>query len=163
VLLGALVFYGIVVSFALSKPFTLDEADPVGVNAAAIARDGVAAMGERDPDNPAKTRYEIAHPTLYHHLLALHFAVLGVTPFSGRVLGVECFLAVLALVFLIARALAPPSARIVALWRRAVAYTDARRRDLWDDWGRAAADRRPHPRGRRAPGRRSRPVIRRSS
>ncbi len=75
-------------AFSLAKPLTMDQAWPVARNAGAIASFGFDELGS------GQLRYEIAHPTLYHHLLAGVFRLLGETDASARLLGVFCFFGV---------------------------------------------------------------------
>jgi hypothetical protein len=75
-------FAGVAV-FSIGKPLTLDQAWPVAFQAGSIADRGFAELG-RGP-------YEIAHPPLYMHLLALVFLVFGESDFSARALGLALF------------------------------------------------------------------------
>jgi hypothetical protein len=73
----ASLLYIIVAIFSINKPLTLDQADPVAENAGAIAHFGFDALGSKDK------HYEIAHPTLHHHLLAMVFMIFGESTFTA--------------------------------------------------------------------------------
>jgi len=91
-LLLATLLYSIVAIFSINKPLTLDQAIPVAENAGAIAHFGFDALGSKEKE------YEIAHPTLHQHLLAIVFMIFGESTFSARFLGVLCFIGVLVLI-----------------------------------------------------------------
>ncbi len=72
--------------FSLGKPLTMDQAWPVAYVAGAIAELGFDELGTG--------QYEIAHPTLYHHLLAVFFQLFGETDVVARLPGLLCALLV---------------------------------------------------------------------
>ena len=98
----AAVLYLAIAFFSITKPLTLDQAFPVAYNAAAIADFGYAALGSDAYD------YEVAHPPLHQHILALVFGLFGKTTIAARVLNVFCTLLVLFLVIQISREISPP-------------------------------------------------------
>lgn len=87
--------------FSIAKPLILDQAMPAAYNAAAIADFGHAALGSHAYD------YEVSHPPLHQHILALMFDLFGKTTIVARVLNVFCTLLVLFLIIQISREIFP--------------------------------------------------------
>lgn len=82
---------------SLDDPLTLDQADPVAVNARALAAGGFAALGRGD--------YELSHTTPHLHLLGWSYALLGESPRSARLLSLACLLVQLLLLACVCRQL----------------------------------------------------------
>jgi len=101
----SVIIYCSISSFSLIKPFTLDEAIPMADNASAINTYGLKAMGLSNPEHPHKSRYEVAHPLLYHFLLSIHFFIFGENTVSGRLMALFCFVITLLLILMISRQL----------------------------------------------------------
>ncbi|OVE78099.1 hypothetical protein BVX98_01420 [bacterium F11] len=106
-LLWPLLLYIGVAYFSLSKPLTLDEANPIAINADAIIHDGWKALSQPDPSNPNQNRYEISHPILYDYVLALHFRLFGGDTVAARLIGVSFFFITLLLIFVLSQQLFP--------------------------------------------------------
>ena len=94
---------------ALTRPLTQDEVDPFCVSAAAVARQGPAALGERAAGSPfpGETLHEIPHPPLLTLLLAAAFWITGPGALTARALGLALHVVSVALLALLARRCAP--------------------------------------------------------
>lgn len=99
----AVLVFAVSLSRCVHKPLTLDEAMPFGWNARAINAGGIAVLGQRVAEGSPETVLEIAHPPLYHILLAYAFRLFGETPAAGRMIGVLCLILTVVLLLLIAR------------------------------------------------------------